>query len=361
MDGARQSPAVSDGCPIAHRTRLTDQPSLLCYIDIPGPLDFNSHRPSMEYSSKRTPGGGQRRIGLRIAIIAAAAGVVIVMVVFAISNWLGPFPFGISHRDTTLLTLWNEGRYEQVLTEAELVLEERPLDTQALTLGGFAHFYVGVDLAAADERRSHIEQAIVLLRKAEHLPRAPLPGERSYVLAKAYYHKGESYFDISAEYMERALEQGFAAEDAHAYLGLAYEGMGDFGQSAAWYDAGIGAGDSAAMRIKAAESYVSLGDYIAAEGHLRTALEATSDAFLDLVLRNQLGWVLILQNRLSEAEALLLAVVEEHPDSADAVYYLGVVYQRTGRPVEARSMWRRAREIDPDHLEALQSLANRED
>ena len=86
-----------------------------------------------------------------------------------------------------------------------------------------------------------------------------------------------------------------------------------------------------------------------------------SDEYLDLVLRNELAWVLILQDRLEEAERLLDRIIEQHPDSADAVYYLGVVYERTGRPVEARSMWRQARDIDPDHLEALRSLANSED
>ena len=100
----------------------------------------------MNYSNRRKPAGEGQRRGLRIVIIIVIVVILMTVSVFAVSNWLGPFPFGISRRDTTLLTLWNEGKYDDALSQAEVVLAEKSLDAQALTFGGFAHFYVGIDL-----------------------------------------------------------------------------------------------------------------------------------------------------------------------------------------------------------------------
>ncbi len=315
----------------------------------------------MNYSNRRKPVSEGRRNGLRVTLIIVVGGMLLMVSVFAVNNRLGPFPFGISRRDTTLLTLWNEGKYNDVLSQAELVLDEKPLDAQALTFGGFAHFYVGIDLATAAERQEHLRRSILLLRKAEHVGRAPLEGERRYVLAKAYYHIGEHSLDVSARYMEQSIADGHLADDTHSYLGLAYEGMGDNSSAAQWYEEGLLLRDSAAMRMKAADARSALQEFEAAEDHLRKALDGNSDDYLDLMLRVKLASVLIMRNDLSQAEAMLVDMVEIHPDSADARYYLGVVYENTDRSIEARNMWRYAREIDPDHLKALESLANWED
>ena len=315
----------------------------------------------MNYSNRHKPAGEGHRRGLRVAVIAVIVGIVIIAAVFAVSNWLGPFPFGISRRDTTLLTLWNEGKYGEVLSQAEIVLGEKPLDAQALTFGGFAHFYVGVDLATRAGQQENLRRSILLLRKAEHVLRAPLEGERRYVLAKAYYHSGDHNYDVSARYMEQSVADGYLADDTYAYLGLAYEGIRDYSQSAESYEAGLSRRDSAALRMKAANARVALGQYEAAEDHLRAAIGENTDEYLEPVLRVELASVLILREKLTTAETMLLEIVEKHPDSADASYYLGVVYMKTERSIEARNMWRRAREIDPDHIEALESLANSED
>lgn len=315
----------------------------------------------MNYSNRRNPAGKSQRRGLRVAVIVIIFGMMIVVSVFVVSNWLGPFPFGISRRDTKLLTLWNEGRYDEALSQAEVVLNEKPLDAQALTFGGFAHFYVGIDLTTTMEQQAHLQRSILLLRKAEHVARTPLQGERHYVLAKAYYHTGEHNLDVSARYMEQSVADGYVADDTYSYLGLVYGGMGDYSDSARWYEEGLSLRDSTALRIRAADARIALEQFQAAEDHLRTALEGNSDEFLDLLLQIRLASVVIMRGEMSQAETMLMHIIENYPDSADASYYLGVVYEQTDRSIEARNMWRRAREIDPNHLKALESLVNWED
>jgi tetratricopeptide (TPR) repeat protein len=211
------------------------------------------------------------------------------------------------------------------------------------------------------EQLEQLDQAITMLRKAMHVPRAPLAPERDYVLAKAYYHKGDDYVDLAVRYMERSLEAGYEAPDSRTYLGMSYARLEQYEQSVQWFERAIAHAsteDVHAVRVKAAESYVELGDYESARATLEEAIAGLDDEFLVLLARNQLASVLILDGSLGEAEALLEDTIEQYPQSADAYYYLGIVYDQTDRGVQARDLWRTAREIDPNHTEALRRLAN---
>jgi tetratricopeptide (TPR) repeat protein len=314
----------------------------------------------MMYSQRRTAGGNKRKRAIRL--LAVGLGIAAVVgAVAAVLDATNVLPLGIEPRDTELVALWNEARYDEVIRTAAGILEENPLDGEALTFSGFAHFYAGVELVQRAEQLDYLDRSIVMLRKALHVPRAPLAAERDYVLAKAYYHKGDEYVDLSVRYMERSLEKGFDAVDSRTYLGLGYARLGVHDESAAWLERAIErapADEVDAVRMKAAEAYVSLGDYESARERLTEAIASLDDEFLVLMARNQLASVLILDGRHAEAETVLDRTIQQFPQSADAYYYLGVVYDQTDRDVQARDLWRTAREIDPNHPEALQRLAN---
>lgn len=314
----------------------------------------------MIYSQRRKPDGDRRKRLVRLLVVGLVLIGIVGGTVFAVNavDWL---PFGIGLRDTELVSLWNESRYDEILSMAESILEEDPLDAEALTFGGFAHFYVGIELVQRADQLAHLDSSIEMLRKAMHVPRAPLEAERDYVLGKAYYHKGDDYVDLSVRYMSRSLERGGEAPDARTYLGLGHARLGEYEESVGWYERAIEHAppdDVDAVRIKAAETYVELGDYASARARLNEAIASLDDEFLVLMARNQLASVLILDDRLDRAEQVLEVTIEQFAQSADAYYYLGVVYDRTDRIVEARDLWRTAREIDPNHTKALQRLAN---
>lgn len=270
-------------------------------------------------------------------------------------------PVGLRRRNTELLRLWNDGRYRDVLRLAESTLETDPLDAEALTFGGFSHFYVGLGLAERDEQLEHLRSAIVLLRRALHVPYAPMAAERDYVLAKAYYHRGDEYVDLTVSYMERALQRGYDAPDSRTYLALALAILGDHEESIRWFEEALVHADPAdrnAIRIRAADSYLQLSRYADASNTLVRAIEDLEDGYLVLIARNKLASVYIADERWDKAETLLDETIERFPQSADAYYYLGIVYEATDRGVQARNLWRTARDIDPDHTEALMRLAN---
>lgn len=314
----------------------------------------------MIYSQRRKADGDKRRRAVRLLMVGLGV-IAIAGAILFVLDVLDTLPFGIRVRDSELVSLWNESRYDDVIVASAEILAEDPFDGEALTFGGFASFYTGIEIVQPAEQRERVELAIVMLRKALHVPRAPLPAERDYVLAKAYYHKGSEYVDLSIRYMERSIERGFDAVDSRTYLGLGYARLGDYRNSALWFERAIEHAppdEVDAIRIKAAEAYVELGDYATAQARLERAIDSLDDQFLVLMARNRLASVLIVEEDLVAAESVLDETIERFPDSADAYYYLGIVYDQTERDVQARDMWRTAREMDPNHTKALQQLAN---
>ena len=124
-------------------------------------------------------------------------------------------------RQPALLQLSNAGSYAEVLSRSAEVLEQRPLDAEALLFRGVAHFY----LALAEEDRSdpapRLDQAIISLRRARLDGELRFRGEAAYVLGKAYYHKGPYFYDLAIRFLTESLEQGYDRADTHEYLGMA--------------------------------------------------------------------------------------------------------------------------------------------
>lgn len=322
----------------------------------------------MKYSSrnKQSVGPRQGRWITRALTIVVVIMIVTIVGLIAAGVWDG-FPFGVTRQDVELVTLWQAGSYEDVITRSTNLLDEAPFHPQALTFGGFGHFYVGVDALTREQQVDHLDRSITLLRKANHVDRAPLERERNYVLAKAYYHKGETYMDQAIRYMKRSIEQGYQAADSQSYLGLAYASLGNYEESVHWFlqaiehaEQQVSSDEASAIRIKAAESFAAMEAYDAAAKELRTAIAQLDDRFLELMARNQLVSVLVRAGEYEVAERVAKETVEQYPESADAHYYLGVVYSRTERVVQARDQWRTARRFDPAHIGAYESLAGRE-
>ena len=314
----------------------------------------------MIYSQGKRPGGTRRTIGIRLVavglgLLLLGGGVLLALDAMDIA------PFGVRRGDNELLRLWGELDYPAVRDTARTILAERPLNGEALTFGGFAEFYIGIESVQADEQLESLDRSIVLLRKALHVPHTPLAAERDYVLAKAYFHKSDEYVDLSIRYMERSLERGYEALDSRTYLALGHARLEMHEESVFWFEQAVEnapAGEVNAIRIRAAESYVAIEEYDSAMRLLDEAIRTLDDDFLVLMARNRLASVLILDGRLSEAESVIVETIQRYPESADAYYYLGMVYDQTDRHVQARVQWRLARDIDPNHTEALRRLAN---
>lgn len=320
----------------------------------------------MVYSRGKSAVPDHRGRGIRVLVVVLGVVALIAITALVLSS-LGLAPFGLDGRETELVALWNAGDYDRVAELSAEMLESDPLNGEALTFAGFASFYGGIEDVLESERTSALEASVVYLRRARIAPNSPFPAERDYVLGKAYFHRGDPYMDLAVFHLERALEAGHLSADARVYLGLGYAELGDYTASVARFEEAVTDAAQRAdedsvneIRLQLAESYTAAGEYESAEATLEEAIRTLGDDYLELLALNRLASLLILEERLDEAAALLESTIDRYPESADAFFYLGVVYDERDETVLARDFWRRAREIDPNHEDALRRLANRE-
>ena len=69
-----------------------------------------------------------------------------------------------------------------------------------------------------------------------------------------------------------------------------------------------------------------------------------------------MGNIYVEENELSKAEDQYKKVLDLNPESADAHYYLGELYEKLDQSVKARAEWRKVLSIDPSHYGALLKL-----
>lgn len=255
-----------------------------------------------------------------------------------------------------LVDLWNQGDYRAVTEHAQRLLQQTPMQAYPLVFGGFGHFYYGMQQVDDELRFDHLDSAIRMLRKAHLVQQQPLHAESHYILAKAYYHLGEFYYDTAVEHMNRAIELGFVGPDSYEYLALAYDGLGMHGESIESYQQAIAARPVDLLYVGLADVLYRMERYGDAERYYRLALESSEDPHLMQRIRRQLGLALLAQQQFDQAGQEFRTILEENPRSADAHYYLGQVYLQSGDRERARFEWREAIRLDPRHEGALRSL-----
>ncbi len=251
---------------------------------------------------------------------------------------------------------WESGDYAAVVEASQQVLATAPLDPQALAFGGFAHFYRGVNEVDPDLRQASLAEASTLLRLALLLDRPPAPGEVSYVLAKSYFHRGPFYHDVVTDYMQKAIDAGYVADDTYEYLALAYETLGRYDEAVRSLEAALEHNPSDLVRLTLGQLHNRVGNLSQARQRFAEAIEGSDDAFLVQEARYGLATVYHQEGRLDDAEEQYRAILAQNERAADAHYQLGLVYETRGDSERARFEWRQALSIDPNHAEALESL-----
>ena len=89
---------------------------------------------------------------------------------------------------------------------------------------------------------------------------------------------------------------------------------------------------------------------------MQPVLCETGDELLQLRCRYEIGMILIANQRLDAAQAEFSAILEKEPNSADAQYGLGVIYETQGDLVKARAAWRKALRLNPVHAGAREKM-----
>lgn len=257
------------------------------------------------------------------------------------------------------LESWESGDLSGTIDICEDGLERAPLDPVLLSLAGFAAFYRGISLDDEEARLADMDAAITHLRKVLLVEGTPYRSRALYVLGKAYFRKGSAWYGEAVESLLAATAAGFTATDAWEHVALAYEGLGMGDRALEYFDRALAERRTDTLLLAAARVRAELGMDADAEKLALESLSVSGDAFVRELCRFFIGEILEDRGALAEAETQYRAVLEDNPESAEAHYRLGLLFQKTGDTTLARAEWRKAVSIDPVHAGARQKLAER--
>jgi tetratricopeptide (TPR) repeat protein len=286
---------------------------------------------------------------LALVAVAAAAGLLL---------WrLELLPWPARHlraegRSEPLSALWTNRLYDELIARCDGLLAADPLDWRALSYKGFACFYKAMAESNQEERIPYLDEAIVSLRRARLAPAGGWTVEGEYILGKAYYHKGKYYYDLTIEYLQRALKAGYSAEDIYDYLGLAATQLDRAEEGLSYFRQAMEINPTDLLLLTMGQSYLQLGQTAEAEEYLIRAVNKTEDPAVEKKSRFLLGQLYFERQDLIKAEGEYQRILQLDPNAADAHYYLGEIYLKMNDPVRARSEWRKALIIDPSHYGA---------
>jgi tetratricopeptide (TPR) repeat protein len=259
-----------------------------------------------------------------------------------------------------VLELWSNRDYESVLAACDHSLQLSPLDSFYLAFKGFALFYSGMAEPDTESRVSLIDDSIFAMRRSLIDGEPTLKADTLYILGKAYYHKGIDYHDNAIANLEASIEAGSKAVDIWEYLALASYQAGMLDRSIEYFSQAIALSPgSAELLLAAALANFEAGHLSRAEGLAIDAAEMANDAYLKEKCMFLLGDIYRSTGRLAEALQRFETIKTNNPESADAWYYEGLVYQEMDEAIMARASWRKAVAIDPMHTGARQKLAER--
>jgi len=313
----------------------------------------------MRIPESRFSTASRRRNGAGVAIIVVVSllvALVVAVVVFLYRARTPIFPIADAEETEDIVELWNTGRYEPLLEEAQTRLEEFPLDETALALRGFTRFYLAMQEVNEEQKQALLDGTVVDLNRVLLLDEPELLGEIHYVLGKAYFHRGRFFYDAAIRELRAAREIGIEQLDLLEYLAIASNELGRGEDAIGYFEDAIEMGNESVHKVNLADILIEEGRYEYAEDLLRETTESTSDLAVLQHALDSLGTSYRAQERWEDAIAAYQQLLDVNESSVRARFGLGETYLAMGENNLARYEWREAVRLDPNHIESLQRL-----
>lgn len=263
---------------------------------------------------------------------------------------------------TALSEKWKEYDYENCYNISKQILESKPFNNTALTYHGYSSFYLAVSQIDTSLAQGYLDEAINSIRLALYSGRKSLKPQLEYMLGKAYFYKNTitSYYyaDLAIKYLNLAREDNYEADDIPEYLGLSYATLNKPMESISAFTEALLIRESPSLLLSIAEQYYKVGQSNAAKQYLFRIKKDSSDDFLVLKSMNLLGTIYIDEKNYKDAKTEFESILEKNPNSADAYYGLGVIYEKQGDLVKARAEWRKALKMQINHAPSLAKIAS---
>ena len=257
---------------------------------------------------------------------------------------------------------WLAQDYENVYELSNGLLLSDPFHNAARVYHGYAGFYLSVAQTDTIQSQVYLDESINSLRIALYTASEAARPQICYMLGKAYFYKNtlssyNYYADLAIKYLNAAQQNGYQMDDIPEYLGLSYASLDMRGESLKAFTNALLVRESDMLLLAIAEQYYGNGQADAAKPYLFRLRNSQNDIIL-LKSKNLLAKIYIDEGNYADAQAEYEFILEKDPNSADAYYGLGVIYEKQGDLVRARAEWRKALRIQVDHPEALQKIAD---
>ena len=287
----------------------------------------------------------------KVILISGVAGAVGLILIF----FLVIFPrlrrgnVALQTETGDIYELWEAAMYDKVISISRDHLSSHPLDSEYLTLYGFASYYNAYYEKALEDKINLLDESIFSLRRAKLSGASPYKVQIDYILGQAYYHKGKYFYDLAVRYIESSLDLGYVGSNAYEYLGLAYGGLGDTKKELEAFLKAVKINESDRILLSVGKAYFKRNTFDLAEEYLLRALNKADDADIKKECHFRLADIYIQSEDYLKAETQYKAVIELDGRSAIAHFQLGEIYYKMQDIVKARSEWREAVNIDPNH------------
>ena len=297
------------------------------------------------------------RLAATFVVVAALA------VAFVLAS---RFVFARFRGDASVVNLyraWESYDYQNVYDISMDILRKKTFNNAALMLHGYAAFFLSLSATDTTQSQDLLDESINALRLALLTAKDKTVSQLEYMLGKAYFYKDtfSSYYyyaDLAVRYLTRARRDGYQADDIPEFLGLSYASLDMTMESISAFTEALLVRESDLLLLSIAEQYYKAGQSVAAGQYLYRISQDCKDE--KILLRGSLlhGQIALEDEKYAEAEKEFQAILEKNENSADAYYYLGVLYEKQGDSARARSQWRRALRIQPNHSGALKKMAD---
>ena len=299
------------------------------------------------------------KLGRNLTILISAAVGFAVITVLLIKMFQGNFQDRVTNRK--IVDAWNQYDYQKVNELTAVLLEENPFNNFALVYHGFSSFYVALSQLDTLSTQNYLDDAINSLRIALYSSKSKLKGQIAYVLGKAYFYKNTitSYYysDLAIKYLEEAKNSGYKPDDLYEYLGLSYAALDMTMESIAAFTEALIVRESYSLLLSIGEQYYKAGQENVAKQYLYRIVNDCEDDNLVNKSLNLLGLIYIDEKDYGKARESFDNILKKNQNSADAFYGIGVIYEKQGDLVKARSEWRKALKIHVNHPGALAKMA----
>ncbi len=261
----------------------------------------------------------------------------------------------------TIKEAWESYDYQKVYELCKVFLQDDTYNNSALTYYSYACFFLAQSQTDTQQAQSYLDECINNIRVALYEADKTLIPQLQYMLGRAYFYKNtittHYYADLAVKYLLLAKENGYKADDIAEYLGLSYASLGMTMESIAAFTEALLVRESDSLLLAIAEQYYKANELNAAEQYLFRIIKNSDNEDIVLKSENLLGTIYIDKEDYEGALKEFENVLKKNENSADAHYGIGVIYEKQGNIVKARSQWRKALKIQVNHADALQKMS----